>query len=97
MKNKKIKLIQIYYFILAFVLISQAVITVYQLGHTVSYQHRIARLEQKKQELIKNQQAIELELGQITALSLNQAKLNEEYIDIQSPIRLTIDDSVALK
>ncbi len=97
MKNKKINIIKAYYFLLAFVLITQALITVFKLGHIVSYQHRIAKLEQKKQELVKQQQEIELELGKITALSLRQAELDEEYIDIQSPIRLTIDDSVALK
>lgn len=97
MKIKSTKLVKFYYFLLAALLVCQAAVTVFKLGHTVSYQHRIAKLEKEKQELLKEQEEIELQLGQAAALSFNQAELGQDYVDIQNPILLTMDSSVALK
>ncbi len=97
MKINTQKTIRIYYLILATVLVAQATLTVFKLGQTVSYQDRIAKLQNQKRELLVEQQTVETKLGQVTSLSLNYNNLSDEFEPIQKPIHLSSDQVVALR
>ncbi len=95
--TKSTKLLKVYYIFLGLLLLGQASLTVFKLGQTVRYQHRISQLQQQKKELLNRQQEIEAELGLTSSLALNQSQIEEGYVNINAPLQLSSTQALALK
>jgi hypothetical protein len=98
MKKTKInKLIKLYYLVLILFLVHQTISTIFKLSQTIAYQDRIGALQARKQELVREQERLEVELGETTSLSSLREKAIEEYIPISNIIIISADQPLALK
>lgn len=98
MKKTKInKLIKLYYLVLILVLAYQTITTVFKLSQTIAYQDRIGALQARKQELVREQEEYEVELGEMTSLISLREKATEEYVPISNIIIISADQPLALK
>lgn len=96
-KNKLKTFIKLYYFILAFALVSQLLMTAFKLSQTISYQQRISALESQRRQLSREQEEIQIQLGKMSSLSLNQEQLTEKYQPISSVFVIPTDAPLALR
>ena len=96
-KTNKAKIIKIYYFALLLIVLFQTVTTVYKLSQTIAYQDRITALQSKKQQLIKEQEQIELELARTNSLAQLKEQAQDEYIPITNVVIISADQPLALK
>ncbi len=73
----------------------QAVLTVYQLGTTISDSQRISRLQQERQELAATKTTIEQQATSLVAISTIDDNLPAGYTAVVKPLIIRASDSVA--
>lgn len=73
----------------------QAVMTVYQLGTTISDSQRITRLQQERQELTAAKTSTEHQAAELVAISTVDNNLPEGYTAVVKPLVIRASDSVA--
>jgi len=94
---KKTKIIQYYYFILGFVLLSQVVTTLYQGGLMLFERTKISQLKNESLQLEQTLAQLEQETHQKYSLStLVTSQDLEEYVQINQPLVVTKTQALAL-
>ncbi len=73
----------------------QAMITVYQLGTTISDSQRISRLQQERQQLTATKTVIEQQATSLVAISTVDSNLPAGYTTVDKPLIIRTSDSVA--
>ncbi len=91
------KIIRSYYLLLAFALVSQAVITCVKLGQTISYNHRLQAITVEKQQLQREYELKQVELSAANSLLANKIELDQGYVPISSPIVISAQETLALR
>ncbi len=96
-KIKSEKIIRAYYLIIAAILLSQVVLTVFRFSQTIVYQHRISTIQSQYQKLNKEYEELQLKVAAANSLQTTQAQLDDEFNPITAVHIISSEHPLALK
>lgn len=87
-----------YYMILAMLITTQAVKTVYQLSSTIGFGQKVSLLENRKRILLTEKQLLEEKITkEISLYEIQSLVDNDKYSSIKKPIIVSINKNVAIR